>query len=340
MKRPDEKSRLPAWIPGGGLKYVAPGAPGFGRRKKGKQWIYLDLHKKQIRSAKVLKRIKTLSIPPAWTSVWICPTANGHIQATGLDKKGRKQYRYHEDWQKMRSETKFQRMYPFGKKLGALRRQIKKDINRQILDKQKVSALALRIMLQTWLRIGNEAYEKENGSYGLTTLKNRHLSFAPGLVVFRFKAKKGVPAQATIKGKALIRLLRKVKELPGQELFQYYDEAGKLHALNSADINNYLAEHMGADFTCKDFRTWAGSFSALAYIQKTQRGQAPTDVPALIDYVATCLGNTPTVCRKYYIHPALLTAYERGKFNNLDLKTGRDTALEKALLSFLKMHTV
>lgn len=323
------------------LVYVTSDAKGFTRREKNGKFIYLDLAGKEIRSEEILHRIRALVIPPAWTDVWICPKENGHIQVTGLDAKGRKQYRYHADWQKFRNETKFDKLYQFGKKLNNLRKQIQKDLHRKNIDKQKVIALALSVMENTFIRVGNAAYEKENGSYGLTTLKNRHIRFDHGIAIFKFVGKKGVKRMVQMRQRSLTNLLKKLKDLPGQEIFQYYDADKNLHSLNSADINHYLKEHMKEDFTCKDFRTWGGCVCALQHLlEEAEDTPAIKKLPLLIDKVAERLGNTRTVCKKYYIHPQLLLRYENGEMGQLfpagSIKTDDFNAVEKAFLNFLK----
>jgi DNA topoisomerase-1 len=336
MAIPYEQHEPESIIRNSKLIYIRPGTKGYQREKKKGEFIYLDLNGKTIRSAAIINRIKNLVIPPAWKEVWICPSENGHIQATGLDTKGRKQYRYHNLWKKLRNETKFDRLYFFGKKLGKLRKQLKKDLRRRNLDKEKVTALALSIMEHTLIRSGNSEYEKENGSYGLTTLKNRHVRFRNGGVLFKFTGKKGISSQIKLKAKSLVRLLKRVKELPGQELFQYYDNDRNLNVLNSADINNYLTEFMDESFTCKDFRTWAGCVCAIEYMLKEDKenGGKENNPAALVDQVANRLGNTRAVCRKYYIHPTLLDRYEAGTLD--EIRSPGLANPEKILRSFLK----
>lgn len=302
------------------LRYVYAGRSGYSRQKKGKRFIYLDTTGKVIADQDELDRITGLVLPPAWTSVWICPFANGHLQATGLDVAGRKQYRYHARWSKIRNENKFDNMYAFGKKLPGLRRRIRRDIRKKTLQREKVIAIALNVMDATFIRAGNTAYEKAYGSYGLTTLKNRHVAITGSGVLFKFKGKKGVPQQIALKNASLARLLQHVKELPGQELFQYYDDNEELHQLGSADINDYLKTNMGAEFTCKDFRTWAGCIVALQLMADTlavENALSKNGINTIIDGVAARLGNTRAVCRKYYIHPGLLQAYSAGKLDPL-----------------------
>jgi DNA topoisomerase-1 len=329
------------------LRYVHSDSKGYSRQKKGDHFTYLDTEGKIIKDKEIISRIRSLVLPPAWTDVWICPYANGHLQATGYDFKGRKQYRYHNKWSALRNENKFDRIYAFGKKLPLLRRQILKDIRKKTLIREKVSAIALSIMNETYIRAGNTAYEKEYGSFGLTTLKNKHVNINGAKAFFKFKGKKGVTQQIAMKDASLVRLLKNVRELPGQELFQYYDEQGELRKLDSGDINNYLKEHMDEEFTCKDFRTWAGSVAALQIMSHTEDFDCDAgykrNIVTIVDGVAAKLGNTRTICKKYYIHPALLLSYEQKKLQQVLRKLKKyddpkvlNTETEKALLSFLK----
>lgn len=329
------------------LRYVHSGSKGFSRQKKGDHFIYLDTQGKEIKEQEIISRIHSLVLPPAWTDVWICTYPNGHLQATGYDVRGRKQYRYHNKWSKLRNENKFDRLYIFGKKLPLLRKQIIKDIRKKTLIREKVSAIALSIMNETYIRAGNTTYEKEYGSFGLTTLKNRHVNINGTKAFFKFKGKKGVMQQVAMKDASLVRLLKNVRELPGQELFQYYDEQGELHKLDSGDINNYLKEHMDEEFTSKDFRTWAGSVTALQIMSHTEDFDCDADckrnIVGIIDGVAAKLGNTRTICKKYYIHPALLQSYEQKKLQQVLSKLKKyddpkvlNVETEKALLSFLR----
>ncbi len=329
------------------LRYVSPEQKGYRRSKRGNTFIYLDQENKQITDPEIIAHIRGLVLPPAWVDVWICPFPNGHLQATGIDARGRKQYRYHSRWSKLRNERKFDRLLAFGKMLPKLRRQLSKDIRRRQLIREKVAAIALGVMNETFIRAGNAAYEKEYGSYGLTTLKNKHVSISGCQAFFRFKGKKGVLQQVALKDASLARLLKNVRELPGQELFQYYDDEGELHKLESGDINDYLKAHMAEDFSCKDFRTWAGCIVALQLMADLTDFNCDTDcrknIIAVVDGVAARLGNTRTISRKYYIHPLLLQSYEERKLDDLLLKLQKikdpkalNTATEKALLAFLK----
>lgn len=329
------------------LRYVSSDSKGFSRKLKGKGFIYFDTDNKLIIDPAIIEHINGLVLPPAWKDVWICPYPNGHLQATGVDARGRKQYRYHSKWSTQRNQNKFDKILAFGKKLPALRKQIHKDIHKKGLLKEKVSAIALSIMNETFIRAGNSAYEKEYGSFGLTTLKNRHVQIQGSKALFKFKGKKGVQQQIALKHASLARLLKNVKELPGQELFQYYDETGALHKLESGDINDYIKEYMQEDFSCKDFRTWAGCVTALKLMALSDDFSCDADcrknVVAIVDGVAEQLGNTRTVCRKYYIHPTLLECYEQRKLQPVVEKLKKSTAsqsfnqrAEKVLLAFLK----
>jgi len=329
------------------LRYVSSDKKGYSRQKKGKGFIYLDTKEEEIKDPEILDHIKGLVIPPAWTDVWISPYPNGHLQATGYDVKVRKQYRYHSRWSKVRNDNKFGRILEFGKKLPALRKQINKDLRKRTLNREKVIAIALSVMNETAIRAGNSAYEKTYGSYGLTTLKNKHVSISGAETFFKFVGKKGVKQQIKFKDKSLSRLLKNVKELPGQELFQYVDENGEIKRLDSGDINDYLKNHMHEEFTSKDFRTWAGCIFALELMAVTEDFDCDSDckknIISIIDGVAARLGNTRTVSKKYYIHPDLITSYEAKKLDKIlkPLKTKELTKemhveSEKAFLKFLK----
>jgi DNA topoisomerase I len=299
------------------LRFVKPGLIGYARIKKGKEFEYRSADGALISDHDILQRIRSLVLPPAWEEVWICPWPNGHLQATGKDTLGRKQYRYHTVWTKTRGQHKFDRMRTFGEKLPLIRARMRRDLHRQTLDKSKVTAIALRTMEETLIRVGNASYEKLYGSYGLTTLHNKHVTIQGNKAFFRFKGKKGVLHKIELKEASLIKLLQKVREIPGQELFQYYDENGDHRSLDSGEINEYLKESSGDEFTAKDFRTWAGSVHTL----QLMAGFEPFDSVAeckrqlveVIGGVACRLGNTATVCKKYYIHPLLLETYQDGR---------------------------
>lgn len=296
------------------LVYVSDSHPGIQRVKKGKEFSYL-VDGKKLNDKTVFKRIKSLVIPPAWEDVWICMLENGHLQATGLDVKKRKQYRYHPHWSALRNHTKYYRLLEFGKTLPAIRQQLEKDLSLPGLPVEKVLALVVSLMEETSIRIGNNFYEKLYGSFGLTTLKDRHVEINGSGLKFIFKGKKSVEHSISLKNKKLAALVKKCRDIPGRELFQYYDEAGGKHAVDSGMVNNYIKNISGgADFSAKDFRTWAGTVHAFnAFVQlgpyETQTELKKKTVEVL-DIVATKLGNTRTVCKKYYVHPAIISMYE------------------------------
>lgn len=298
-----------------GLRYSSTREKGYTRKAKGDSFVYLDQQGRTITNEQVLSRIRSLVLPPAWKEVWICTSASGHLQATGLDTNNRKQYKYHPKWITLRSEKKFADLLEFGQKLSRLKKQVLKDLRKRNLTRDKVCALAIAIMDRTSLRTGNRFYEKNYGSYGLTTLRNKHLQQVSGSkVFFKFVGKKGVVQQRYLQEKSLVKTLMKVKDLPGRVLFQYYDEEGKVRPLDSETINTYLKNAMAAEVSCKTFRTWNGCLLALAYmttlplpVNSTERKK---NIVSIIDYVAEELGNTRTVTRNYYIHPGILSAYE------------------------------
>lgn len=303
-----------------GLRYVSCRGKGYQRIHTANGFSYVDLKGNTIHNPKVLARIQSLVIPPAWQLVWICPFADGHIQATGVDARARKQYRYHPLWTRLRSQDKFSGLYTFGQRLSRLEKQIIKDLKRTKLSRDRICALALAIMSKTYFRIGNSVYERENKSYGLTTLRNHHVKqISTQQVFFRFIGKKGIQQQSFLREKTLIRLLAKVKEIPGQRLFQYYDDQGQPTALESGDLNNYMKAAIGIDMTCKTLRTWYASILALHYLgqqiiptSERERKQKLLDV---IDGVAKQLGNTRTVTRNHYIHPYIQELYLVGKLD-------------------------
>lgn len=299
-----------------GLRYVSDQKPGFTRKRRGKSFAYYDVRGALLRDPVHLRRIRSLVIPPAWQKVWICPSANGHLQATGRDQRGRKQYRYHPRWCLQRNEFKFGRMLAFGAALPKLRRQIEADLQAQGLPRAKVLAALVRLLETTLIRIGNEEYVRANKSFGLTTLRNEHVEIEGATVHFRFHGKSGIAHNIDLRDRRLARLIASCQELPGQDLFQYVDDYGVIHRIESADVNAYLQETMGAVFTAKDFRTWAGTLHAAFALASQERaegeGAIKKQLQEVVKFVARCLGNTPAVCRKYYIHPALFLAYAQG----------------------------
>jgi len=300
-------------------KYVDSSITGISRMKRGKGFSYYDQKKRKITDSKTISRIKSLVIPPNWKDVWICPFANGHIQATGTDARGRKQYIYHENWVQLRNDDKFALLLPFGKGLPNLKKEINKDLNREKQDLKKISALALKVMELTSMRSGNKFYLKENGSYGLTTLKNKHLTFDKNEIIFKYVGKKGVKQEKHLKKKKLIPLLQQLKEIPGSKLFQYYDDNQKVQPLEASHLNAYLHEIFQEHITCKIFRTWNACFISMEYLlsqgpveSKKQRVKIAHE---LIKQVAVELGNTIAVAKKNYILPQIISDYQDGKLN-------------------------
>lgn len=300
------------------LIYVRDNTPGIERasRPGGFKYFYKG---KPVTDSATIDRIRKLAIPPAWKNVWICYRSNGHIQATGIDVRGRKQYRYHNLWSHIRSETKFHRLYEFGKALPALRRNLETDISLRSLCERKVLAAVILLMERTYIRIGNYGYEKMNGSYGLTTLKDKHVAIKSGELKFSFKGKKGVYHDITLRNKKLAKIVKECRDIPGKELFQYYDEDGNRRSIDSGRVNEYIKESMGPDFSAKDFRLWAGSLNVLRSFKSLGEALTQTmckqNVLAALDQVSQKLGNTRTVCRKYYVHPGLIRLYEENNLN-------------------------
>ena len=296
-----------------GLRYVNDERPGYSRRAKGKNFEYLDTEGKTIRDEQRLLRIKRLAIPPAWTNVWICPWPNGHIQATGRDARGRKQYRYHERWREVRDENKFERLGQFAKALPNVRRRIAQDLKLPGLPRRKVLATIVRLLERTFIRIGNEEYARENRSFGLTTLKNRHVKVKGSQVLFRFRGKSGRQHEVDVTDPKVAKIIAKCQDLPGQDLFQYLDNDGEVRDVTSQDVNDYLREIAGEDFTAKDFRSWGGTVLAAMALAKQEefqtKKQAKSNIKTAICAVAELLGNTPAVCRKCYVHPVIVEAY-------------------------------
>ena len=290
--------------------------PGIRRKKAGSGFVYRYAIGDIIREREVLNRIRVLAIPPAWREVWICPDPEGHLQATGRDARGRKQYRYHSRWREVREETKYTRMIAFGKALPVIRHQVTKDLALKGLRRPKVLATVVRLLEVSLIRVGNEEYERENDSFGLTTMKDRHVDVKGSEVCFHFRGKGGKRHRIDVRDRTLARIVKRCQELPGQELFQYVDESGQLRDVTSSDVNDYLREISGSDFTAKDFRTWAGTVLAALALQEFQKfdshAQAKRNIVQAIESVAARLGNTPTICRKCYVHPHILEGYLDG----------------------------
>lgn len=299
-----------------GLRYSINTNIGYYRQRKDDDFIFVDHTKKRVRNKQILERIKKLVIPPAWEMVWISPYENGHLQATGIDAKGRKQYRYHPQWNKIRNQSKFYRLRNFANALPLIRKQVDKDLNRSGLPYEKVVALVIKLIELTNIRIGNEAYKKLYGSFGITTLQDKHVSFQNSKIYFNFVGKKGITHKMSLESRKLANLVKKCKDIPGQDLFQYYDDDGTHHTIGSSDINNYLKEITQEDFTAKDYRAWAGTVNALTAFQNLTPAESQTDckrkIIAVLDEVASKLGNTRTVCKKYYVHPTVISSFEKG----------------------------
>lgn len=306
----------PAAARAAGLRYVHDDRPGIRREPARDGFRYLDAHGKPVEDEATLKRIKSLVIPPAWTDVWICPQANGHLQATGRDARGRKQYRYHAKWRTVRDEVKYERMIKFGKALPQIRKEVDRALGLPGLPREKVLATIVYLLEATMMRIGNDEYARENKSYGLTTLRNRHVSIEGSDVEFRFRGKSGVHHDVKVHDRRLARIIQRTRDLPGQDLFQYLDADGERHTVGSADVNDYLRTITGEDYTAKDFRTWSGTVLAALALREFEKvdseAQAKKNVVRAIEAVAEKLGNTPSVCRKCYVHPAVLDAYMDG----------------------------
>jgi DNA topoisomerase-1 len=300
-----------------GLRYVSDSGPGIRRRRAGKGFSYVDVEGTTIRDAARLRRIKALAVPPAWTDVWICPIANGHIQATGRDARGRKQYRYHARFREVRDGAKYERTLAFGQALPQIRAQVERDMAQPGLPKRKVVAAVVRLLELTLIRVGNEEYARQNRSYGLTTMRSRHVEVEGSAIRFRFHGKNGQEADLDLRDRRLASIVRRCQELPGQVLFQFRDEDGELDSIDSEDVNDYLREVTGEDYTAKDFRTWAGTVLAASALRAVEEVDSETaakrNVVRAIERVAEQLGNTPAVCRSCYVHPAIVESYLDGE---------------------------
>jgi DNA topoisomerase-1 len=299
-----------------GLVYVSDEEPGIRRRKAGKGFSYSKPGNGRVKDAAALKRIRALAIPPAWTDVWICPRANGHIQATGRDARGRKQYRYHARFRELRESTKYEHMLEFARSLPAIRQTIAEHMALRGLPREKVLATVVNLLETTLIRVGNEDYAKQNKSYGLTTLRDRHVEVDGSELRFDFKGKSGKTWKLQVKDRRVAKIIRALQDLPGQDLFQYVDDDGERQSVTSADVNAYLKEITGEDITAKDFRTWAGTVLAAWALKEFEafdnEAKAKKNIRAAIEQVAARLGNTPTICRKCYVHPELINCYVEG----------------------------
>jgi DNA topoisomerase-1 len=289
--------------------------PGIGRRACGNGFVYVGPDGKRVRDTSTLQRVRLLAIPPAWRAVWICPLENGHIQATGRDARGRKQYIYHHDWVAVRDANKFARMRAFGRALPAIRRRVAADLALPGIPRAKVLATVVRLLDTTLIRIGNREYVRENGSFGLTTLRARHVGVNGAQIQFHFRGKGGIVHRVVLAEPKLARVVRRLLDLPGQELFRYLDEGGQLRTIDSTDVNDYLREIAGEDFTAKDFRTWYATRAALAALERCPaqtKTEARAQLKRVLCEVAKTLGNTPTICRKSYVHPFVIESYLAG----------------------------
>jgi len=320
-----------------GLRHVSDHDPGITRRKSGTGFSYRKPDGGPIDEA-ALDRIRKLAIPPAWTDVWICPDPRGHIQATGRDQKGRKQYRYHDRWRQVRDENKYDRLIAFGRALPRLRAKVKKDLTQRGLHRDKVLAAVVRLMEITLIRVGNPEYARANKSFGLTTLRDKHARIRGANAVFEFRGKSGKMHKTGIHDRRLARIVKACQDLPGQRLFQYLDDEGEQRAVESADVNAYLRDAMGEDFSAKDFRTWAGTVNAARALAMApdcaSAAEAKRNVNTCVKAVAGLLGNTAAVCRSAYIHPVVLQAYADGTLPFKGASEGR--AFELAVLRFLE----
>jgi DNA topoisomerase-1 len=300
-----------------GLRYVSDESPGIRRISSGKGFAYIAPSGKRVTDSETIARIKSLAIPPAYRDVWICPDPSGHIQAVGRDARRRKQYRYHTRWREVRDANKYDKMIAFAKALPKIRARTRRDLKKRGLPREKVLATVIQLMEKTLIRVGNDEYARQNDSYGLTTLRDKHAKITAGKVDFQFKGKHGIAHEIKLDDPRLARIVRDCQDLPGYELFQYIDDDGVVRDIGSADVNEYLRAIAGDEFTAKDFRTWAGTVlaaQALAEIKHafTSQAQAKRNIVSAVEKVAQRLGNTKAVCRKCYIHPAVLNAYLDG----------------------------
>ncbi len=319
-----------------GLRWITDTSPGITRHRAGKGMFYRTSKGEKVTDERTLARIKSLAIPPAWTDVWIAPTTNAHIQATGRDAKGRKQYRYHPRWTEVRDEAKYEHMVEFGNALPAIRERVDADLGKRGLPREKVLAALVKLLETTLIRVGNDQYAKENKSYGLTTMRDRHAEIEGATVTFSFTGKSGVDHEIELNDRKLANVVRTCQDLPGQQLFQYLDEDGNRQTVDSADVNAYLREISGHDFTAKDFRTWAGTrlaAEALAGFDiDADEVTAKSNIVSAIENVSKQLGNTPTVCRKCYVHPAVIDAYMEGEtISTIEQRAEKQRKKEKSL---------
>lgn len=299
-----------------GLRYVSDDQPGYSRKRKGDDFEFFDAEGKPIEDEQRILRIKRLAIPPAWTDVWICPSPNGHIQATGRDARGRKQYRYHDRWREVRDENKYEKIVLFGHALPKIRKRVEEDLSLPGLPRNRVLAAVVHLLERTFIRVGNEEYARDNKSFGLTTMRDQHVEIKGSKLRFRFRGKSGIRHEIDVTDRRMAKIVSKVQDLPGQELFQHVDDDGEVRDVTSQDVNDYLREITNEDFTAKDFRTWAGTVMAAIALQAVggfdTKKQAKANIKNAIGAVSKMLGNTPAICRKCYVHPAVLETYLSG----------------------------
>lgn len=301
-----------------GLSYVSPDKPGLRRERSGDGFIYFKPNGARVEDEATLERVRKLAIPPAWTEVWICPKGNGHLQATGRDARGRKQYRYHADFRQVRESNKYEHMMEFARSLPALRAKVAEHMALRGLPREKVLATVVHLLETTLIRVGNDDYARDNKSYGLTTLRNKHVKVEGSELRFQFTGKSGKSWRLSTSDRRVARVVRACQELPGQELFAYLDDEGQARDVTSDDVNAYLREISGSDITAKDFRTWAGTVMAALALHELESDESATqaamkkNLKGAIERVASRLGNTPAICRKCYVHPEVLDAYVSG----------------------------
>jgi DNA topoisomerase-1 len=350
IAQPDAVAQSAGAAEEAGLRYIGDERPGYTRKPKNGDFEYFDAAGKLIRDEQRLLRIKMLAIPPAWTDVWICPSANGHIQATGHDARARKQYKYHERWREVREENKYERMALFGAALPRIRKRLTKGLKVRGLPREKVLATVVQLLERTFIRVGNEEYARDNKSFGLTTMQDRHVNVRGAKLRFRFRGKSGLRHDVDVTDRRIATIVSKLQDLPGQDLFQYVDDEDKVCDITSQDVNDYLREITGEQFTAKDFRTWAGTVMAAIALNAAgkfeNKSQAKANIKSAIDAVAEMLGNTPAICRKCYVYPAVLENYLTGNLiEGLNQKTENGVAAdpdvdlrpaEAAVLKFLR----
>ena len=345
---PDRIAEVAAAIAEEGLRYVSDASPGYRRKRIGTAFSYYDKEGKRITDKAVIRRIKSIGIPPAYEFVWICPSPNGHIQATGLDARGRKQYRYHPKWRELRDQNKYEHVMQFALALPALRARVASDMKRSGLPREKVLATIVSLLEKTLIRVGNAEYAEQNKSYGLTTMRRKHVAIGRDVLLFDFTGKSGKQWKLQVQDKRIAAIVKRCADIPGHELFKYLDDDGQSRTVDSGDVNGYIREITQQDFTAKDFRTWAGTVLAALALSEFKKydsqAEAKRNVVAAIETVAKQLGNTPAICRKSYVHPEILSAYLSGDLvRMIDAKIARKfkrqyaqlTADEIMVLAFL-----